>query len=100
MPSLKVYIAARWDRREEARLLAHRLVEELGWEVTSSWLYPGEEDEAATTEQQAKWAGRDIEDIERSALLILLTDERGSKTNGGGKDFEAGYALGVGKGVG
>ena len=88
---MKVYIAARYDRRVELRPLAERL-KLLGHEVTSRWLWDGEE---GKTIQDA--AVMDMEDVREADWLIFIGEPRGSKNRGGGRWFEFGAAWALGK---
>lgn len=96
---LRVYLAGRWARRAEIRRLGNMLAA-LGVEVTSSWLYSGEEDSGAPAALLAEWAARDLRDVARADALVLITD--GEDTPGGysgGRHSETGYALALGKAV-
>lgn len=97
MRRFRVYIAAAWKRKAEAYEIAVKLEKELGWYVTSSWHNPlSGEDESGTHEEHVQWGDRDIDEIDASDGLVVLTEPREEGTTGG-HHFEAGYALGKGK---
>jgi|SRR6187399_2210034 hypothetical protein len=82
---MKLYLAARFARREKLVTDAIPPLEEDGHKITSRWLW--EEDDGG--EGAARMC---LQDIDRSEALVLFTDPVGSKNAGGGRWFEAGYA--------
>ncbi len=84
-----IYLAARYNRREEMKRYAVE-IEKLGHRVVAQWVDGNEE---GKTRQQAAWM--DFTDVQRSDTVILVTDPYGSLNMGGGRHFEfgAGYAL-------
>lgn len=97
---MKVYIAAPWARKAEAREAA-KLIQAEGWVVTSSWLneedrdygppgYYGATDWRGTDHAKdlAERALQDLKDITRSDLLLLLNLEPSE-----GKTVETGVAI-------
>lgn len=105
---MKVYIAAPYGARAQAQWCAAHLT---GHEVTSSWLggtRPVDESTTCTApalsdEQAARYAERDLADVARSDVLILLTASIAQISAGGaasgGRHVEVGYALALGKPV-
>lgn len=89
---MNIYIAAKYGKRFELRDLAD-LLRNQGHEVTSRWIENGEE--TAMTAQYA--AQMDIDDIDRADLVLFLAEPVGSLNTGGGRYFELGYALAMGK---
>ena len=89
---LTVYLAGSWTQREKLRVIRAQL-DTLGLHVRSQWLdfNCGYYDQDFRVE-----AERDYNDIRRSDFLILDTDDIDTK---GGRDWEAGYATGIGKRV-
>lgn len=99
---MKVYIAAPYAARDRIRVMADQ-VRGMGVEVTSSWLDEQAEVNDGTTGAAPELddravsdaARRDLDDVDRSNLLVLLTGaiagERDSKS--GGRHVETGYAL-------
>jgi len=83
----KVYIAAPFTRREEARQLRDALVN-LGLTVTSSWLDTTTENYDAPLEVLQNEAWYDKEDIEAADYVVVLV----YPGEGCGMHFEAGYA--------
>ena len=88
---VKIYIAAKYQKRRELRHLAWRL-SDLGHVITSRWLHEGEEDKAP---QQS--ALDDVEDVIHADCLVFIGEPQGSQNRGGGRWFEFGLAYGVGK---
>lgn len=92
---LKIYIAAPWVRKEDAKKYA-ATVERMGYAVTSRWFHhdgnPGDSSgSTAPKERIIKQAHEDIEDIHNSHGLIVLNLERSE-----GKAVETGIALEIG----
>lgn len=88
---MKIYIAARYGRKDELKTLFAKL-EELGHECTSRWISDGEE---GKTQQQA--AEMDVEDVLRADALLFVGEPSGSVNRGGGRWFEFGVAFQAGK---
>jgi nucleoside 2-deoxyribosyltransferase len=93
----KIYLAARFDRREELASYAKQLTKE-GHHVTARWLtdakHTPELDELAKNEREinASLAQDDLEDIRKSDVFIYFSP--GSAR--GGCHVEFGYALRLG----
>ncbi len=90
---MKIYVAASFPRRDEARLLGLAL-EDAGHEITSGWMmlkgksYFGDD-----------WAGeveavRDLQDVRDCDVLVSIT---GDTESHGGRHSELGIALALGK---
>lgn len=75
---MKVYIASRFGRREEMKLVATQL-EDLGVEITSRWLVL-EEDENPTEEMLEERAEVDRDDVRRCDILVRYTDDLSTPT--------------------
>lgn len=91
-----IYIAGRFDRKEELRGYADTLTS-LGYYVTSTWLYgKHESDGECTTDELAAFAEEDLLDIMNADVLLAFTEtpEIGYQT--GGRHVELGFALGQG----
>ena len=82
---MKVYIAAKYARRELVQAYARELAK-AGHERPSRGAEAGE----GTAPQAAL---DDLEDIRASDALILIGEPRGSENKGGGRWVEFGYAL-------
>ena len=103
-PKGRLYLAARFSRREELRGYARRL-REVGYIVDCAWL----SDQASGTncldyerlsEEQARCVAiQDCADIREADAVLLFTDGSASPYSRGGHHFEAGYAQGLGKPV-
>ncbi len=88
---MKIYLAGRFSAQDRLCVVRKRL-QELGHEVTSTWLdEPKEKSYPNTTnEERGQYARRDLRDIARSQILaldLLLPPSRG------GLDVEFGVAL-------
>ena len=79
------YLAASWTWREQAWQAMQLIERASGWTCTSTWLR-----QAETSLKEA--AERDLRDVARSRLLVLL----GGKPYSVGKHLELGYAMGKG----
>ena len=90
-------------RRDELRRYRADL-QEMGHEVTSSWLDTEFEEtqrppgvpSAAPPEERALHAHRDLEDLASAVLCISFTEPTKSKASRGGRHVEMGVALGKG----
>lgn len=101
---MRVYIAAPYAARTQARAFAVDL-ETADHEVTSTWLMESHEISSSTVgaapgvpdEEAAIHAHADLEDIENSDALVLLTESvavlEGGIGNSGGRHVETGYAI-------
>jgi nucleoside 2-deoxyribosyltransferase len=89
---LRIYLAASYNDKERIRLLSLQL-EALGLIPVNHW-----QDEPANVELKdwSKYANRDLQDIHRCDVLVVLTD-RPSTT--GAYHFETGFAFALGKQV-
>lgn len=88
---MKIYLAARFSRREELIDYADSLKED-GHEITSSWVYGGED--GLSREDIAKL---DVCDVLRADMVVLFTEPYGTAVAGGGRHTEFGIGLGTGK---
>ena len=93
MNKIKIYCAAPWTRKEEAKDARTKL-QEAGFEVTSRWLEAsgdfakdGYDSDEAYFEAQAI---HDVQDILNANVLVMLNLEPSE-----GKMFELGLALGL-----
>ena len=82
---MKVYIAAPWQLREDAKALGDRLTT-AGIEITARWLTEPD------GQSDLDGAVMDLEDIDRSDALILLNPAEWAAKGTGGRHFECGYA--------
>lgn len=92
----KVYLAAKYSRREEMEVLACDLPA-IGLECNARWVYGAEEkyleDDPKEKMTRREIAVMDLEDVSNADILILFTHERSSPQPGGGRFVEFGYAL-------
>ena len=86
-----IYLAAKYSRREEMEGVASELTD-LGYDVTSSWVYGGEE--GKTKEEIALL---DKDDLFGADAVISFTEPHGTYHPGGGRhvEFGMGYAMGM-----
>lgn len=92
---MKIYLAARYSRREE--LKGYReLLQSRGHVVTSSWIDTDLEGRAADEERE-KVAIVDLNDLRSSEACISFTEPPDAKAGRGGRHVEFGlaYALGL-----
>lgn len=95
---MKIYIAARYGRKAEAKQLAEKLIA-VGHEITSTWL-DQKEDEMLYNEgpkSAGVFARKDLNEIDDGDVLIYLAEVEGNLWGRGGRHVEFGYALGTGK---
>ena len=98
MKPTSVYLAARFTRKAEMRQYAEDL-DELGIGVTSRWVHAGAHewtgtpDDAIPAGAQLGFAQDDLDDIDAADMLVIFTDQQGTR---GGMWVELGYALGQG----
>jgi hypothetical protein len=84
---MRVYLAARYSRREEMELVASRLADH-GIGVTSRWIRGLHDGLPADV-----CANDDVEDVIESSVVIAFTEPEGSPHSRGGRHVEAGMAL-------
>lgn len=89
---MKVYLAAKYQRRFELRPLAEQL-QAAGHEVTAQWIWDGEEKCRTITEA----AEMDVADVLRADCLVFFGQPQASENRGGGRWFEFGLAYQAGK---
>jgi hypothetical protein len=82
---MKLYLAARFGRREEIVNDVLPILELDGHSITSRWLW-------ADDDGGEKAAHSCMQDIDRAEGFVLFTDPAGSMNTGGGRWFEFGYA--------
>lgn len=102
---VKIYLAARFGRREECKSIRTQL-QSMGYEVTSSWLdldysaRDSKEPTSAPPELRQQFAKQDIADILAADWFIMLSEEPDSTAGKrGGRHCEMGVALATGKRV-
>jgi hypothetical protein len=99
---LKVYMAARFSRRDELREYVPFLVN-LGIDVTSRWLHEVGPLDGKMSNHTARFLGDtalvDYEDIERADAILLFSEDPLVGFVRGGRHVEFGIALGLGKNV-
>lgn len=95
---MKIYLAARYSRREE--LCQYReALKSLGHEVTSRWLngnHQAENDELDKGAAAELFASEDLDDVIESQLVISFTETPRTTQSRGGRHVEFGVAIGRG----
>jgi hypothetical protein len=100
-PSVKIYLAGRYSKRELLAAFAKRL-EAMGHVVTSRWLTGDHEGGQGTPSGQAafldrqRFAREDMEDLYAAQVTISLTEEPRTDKGRGGRHVEFGVALALG----
>lgn len=100
----KFYFASRFLRKPEL-LFYKNIVESIvspGFEVVSRWLMLERTHSNLHNISHSEltfWAERDLEDIRKCDTLLHFTQAPKQTYTGGGRHFEAGYALALGKEV-
>jgi hypothetical protein len=83
---MKIYLAARYSRRDEMAQKADWLKDK-GYKITSRWVYGGEEGLS-----RKDIAILDYDDVIAADTIILFTEPKGSYNRGGGRHTEFGIA--------
>lgn len=83
----RLYLAARFSRRAEMEEKAN-LLKRCGFDITSRWVYGGEDN--LTREQIAML---DLTDVDRADIVVSFTEPEGTAVRGGGRHTEFGYGL-------
>lgn len=91
---MKVYIAARYVRRQEMVEKAAQLMQ-YGIPVTSRWIGGVHEEDEAPEDVIARFAKEDLDDIARADVLVAFAEEPYTQSRGG-RHVELGYALALG----
>jgi hypothetical protein len=97
---VKIYLAARYSRRDEMRAVADQL-RQFGHEVTSRWLETEwvnrpDSGAAAPPEYREQYAVIDMEDVRASHCVISFTEAPGDGSRGG-RHVEFGLAVAWGR---
>ena len=92
MSPIKIYIAASWTNRFRLREIRDQFAK-MGIEITSQWI---DFDRGYGDGDFSEEAFRDYEDITNSHILIIDTTDKETR---GGREWEGGYATGIGRSV-
>lgn len=97
---MRLYIAARYSRKQEMEQVRDRL-ERNSIEVTSGWLdephAPDTPLDGISSDQSREYAQKDLDDIDRSDTFLFFSED--VLTPRGGRHVEFGYALAKGKDI-
>lgn len=99
---LKVYLAARYSRREEMCRYRNQLESGGHIEVTSRWIngeHQAENDELVHGGSATRFASEDIKDLDDAVVVVNFTEEPRGTSSRGGRHVEFGYALAMRKHV-
>lgn len=91
---MKIYVSARYPRREDAEELARMLVQD-GHFITSRWVWrdqPSDYEECTHTEI-GEFAMEDIADVIDAEIFVAISEESDSPFGRGGRHVEFGFAL-------
>lgn len=88
---MKIYIASRYNRREEMAMIADDL-KAVGHVIVSTWVYGGEEGLS-----REDIAFLDYNDVKRSEVVLSFTEPRGSWNPAGARHTEFGWGYEMGK---
>jgi len=86
--TVKIYLASLYSRREEMEEIALVLMNAYGYDITSRWVFGGEE---GFTE--AEIAVFDLEDATEADTIIAFSEPLGTMYKGGGRNVELGWAM-------
>lgn len=93
---MNIYLAARFSKQDEMRLVRQQLEERDGHRVTARWLdevpYPAPEDQIPIHVMR-QYAEYDLEDIENADAIVCFTEPARTGPTRGGRHVEFGYAL-------
>lgn len=92
MNTVSIYLASLYSRREEMEGYATDLMNHYGYDITSRWVFGGEE--GFTNEAIAIF---DLEDVDAADTIIAFSEPYGTLYKGGGRNVELGYAMARGK---
>ncbi len=96
---MRIYLAARYSRREELNIYAEPL-RALGYTVDARWLLGVHQAADDDETRWAEFAQDDIEDLVASDIVVSFTEPpRSAGGNRGGRHVEHGMALALGKTV-
>ena len=90
--TVSIYLASLYSRREEMEQHAIKLMNEYGYDITSRWVFGGEE--GFSNEEIAIF---DLEDVLAADTIVAFSEPYGTLYKGGGRNVELGYAMASGK---
>ncbi len=93
----KVYLAGRYDRRDELRAKGNEL-EKIGYTITARWLSAKEHEmQVLTPIRNSEISAHDLEDIRAADWLVCMSEAGTNEYQRGGRHVEWGYALALDK---
>jgi len=92
MNTVSIYLASLYSRREEMEDYASMLINDFGYDITSRWVFGGEE--GFSNEEIAIF---DLEDVDAADTIIAFSEPYGTLYKGGGRNVELGWAMAKGK---
>lgn len=94
--TLKVYLAARYSRREEMLRCRYQLESSGKITVTSRWIngdHQAENDQLHHGSDATRFAAEDLKDLEAAHVVVNFTEEPRGTSSRGGRHVEFGFAL-------
>lgn len=88
MTTTRIYLASLYSRIEEMEAHALRLMNDYGYDITSRWVFGGEE--GFTREAIAIF---DLEDVDAADTIVAFSEPYGTYYKGGGRNVELGWAM-------
>ena len=99
MTTLRISLAAKFDRRAEMQPVA-RWLHSLGYTITSRWIDATKDDSSLTDAEATEAALMDEADVKASDVLVAFAERRGTPgADRGGRHAEVGGAVFLGKPV-
>ena len=99
---MKIYLAAMYSQKPLMEKYAKEL-RDLGFEVTASWLeeshHPHSKMSDLTNNELVQYAIADLNDIDKSDILVFFSQDPETATVRGGRHVEVGYALAKNKAI-
>lgn len=97
---MKIYIAGRYSRRDEFRLVRDKLVS-LDHTVTSRWLDENEPLQSQMGQHSDQWyydtQNVDLQDVWSADTMLFFAEDPLVGIPRGGRHVEFGYAIGIGR---
>jgi len=98
---MKLYLAARYTRKDEIRGYAYYLTTEGFYTITSTWFLEPHDPAVTLAEvtpaNLQEYAHRDLAEIDAADALLLFSESDQTWNKRGGRHVEYGYALAKGK---
>lgn len=94
---MRIYLGARFLRRDELRLYAHKLTK-LGYTITSRWLGGSHQMTPYSEIENQQYAEEDVDDLNSADMCIFFMEQpRELNDSRGGRHVELGMAIALNK---